>query len=162
MGQKWQRVLLNSLPGLNKVHFIDNRTGFLLGDGSEQLPSGLVRTTDGGRSWRPVPGPRSPSWLDGDFQDADTGALTGAWSHLSILRDGSLIAADVDPLGGRNIHAVRLLPGRSLAVGGQAKAAEEGSGQQRARHGPVSFVRSREGGHFLINPHGASRCRRPP
>jgi photosystem II stability/assembly factor-like uncharacterized protein len=116
-GGKWHRVLVNALPGLNKIVFLDGKTGFLLGDGAEHLPSGLFRTTDSGRSWRPVPGPRVPSWLDGDFQDADTGALTGAWSHLSILRQGGVIAADVDPLGGRHVRAIRLLSGRAVAVG---------------------------------------------
>ena len=34
-GQKWQRLLDNALPGLNRVQFLDAKTGYLLGDGAD-------------------------------------------------------------------------------------------------------------------------------
>src|SRR4051794_2209803 len=66
-GLQWQRLLSNSLPGLNQVRFVDTQKGFLLGDATEQFPTGLFRTIDSGRSWEPVAGPRTTTWLGGDF-----------------------------------------------------------------------------------------------
>src|SRR5438445_10824879 len=51
-GLKWQRVGSNYFPGLQRVQFLNNRLGFAVGDGSEQFPTGIFRTTDSGRSWQ--------------------------------------------------------------------------------------------------------------
>ena len=74
-GLKWRRAGENTLPGLNYVRFVDNKTGFVLGDGSDQFSTGVFTTTDNGRTWKPVAGPRSPAWLAGAFQDGKTGVL---------------------------------------------------------------------------------------
>jgi photosystem II stability/assembly factor-like uncharacterized protein len=116
-GQRWRRVTLNALPGLNRVRFVDTTTGFAAGDGSEDVPTGLVKTTDGGKTWQPVPGPRCASWLAADFQDAQSGALAGAWSQLAALRQGNVIKVDIDQLGGRNLRALHLAGKRGVAVG---------------------------------------------
>ncbi len=117
-GETWQRLLTNALPGLNQVKFLDAKAGFVFGDGSEQFATGVFRTGDGGRTWEPVPGPRAPSWFAGDFQDAKTGVLAGAWGHLATLRNDALtIPDDVDPLGGRTLRGLALLPKRAVAVG---------------------------------------------
>jgi photosystem II stability/assembly factor-like uncharacterized protein len=117
-GCTWRRLLADALPGLNRVRFSDAKHGFLLGDGSDQLPTGVFRTEDGGSTWKPVPGPHCPSWLDGDFQDGQSGALTGAWGRLATLRQGGFSTASVDTLGGRSLCSIRLLANdRALAVG---------------------------------------------
>jgi photosystem II stability/assembly factor-like uncharacterized protein len=116
-GLKWQHVRPNALTGLNVVRFIDNQHGFAAGDGSEQAPTGLFATTDAGRTWHPVPGPRCSTWQAADFQDAKTGALAGAWSRLATLRQGALGAADVDTLGGRSLRGLRIVGDRAVAVG---------------------------------------------
>lgn len=116
-GLKWQRVGTNFFPGLEHVHFVDNKIGFVVGDGTGQFSTGIFRTTDSGRTWQAVPGPRAPGWLAGDFQDAQTGALVGPWSRLAVLRNGSLSAADVDVLGGRAVRAVQVVGKRAVAVG---------------------------------------------
>src|SRR5205807_506902 len=74
-------------------------------------------TSDNGRTWKPVPGPRSPGWLGGDFHDAKTGMLAGAWGHMATLRQAEIGPADVDSLGGRNLRAVRVVGKRAIAVG---------------------------------------------
>jgi photosystem II stability/assembly factor-like uncharacterized protein/tetratricopeptide (TPR) repeat protein len=116
-GLKWQRVTLNALPGLNRIRFLDSRTGIVAGDGSEQYPTGVFRTTDGGRTWEPMPGPRATTWLAADFLDAQTGALAGAWNRLAMLRQGHVAMADVDSLGGRNLRSLSLVGKRGVAVG---------------------------------------------
>jgi photosystem II stability/assembly factor-like uncharacterized protein len=116
-GLKWQLMTLNSLPGLHRVRFIDLRTGFVIGDGCDQFPSGVFMTTDAGRTWQPLPGPRVPGWQGGDFTSADNGALGGAWNRLASVRGGKVIAAKVDTLGGRTVRDLRLLGKTGVAVG---------------------------------------------
>lgn len=141
-GLTWKRQLPNALPGLNQVRFVDAKTGFLFGDGSEQFPFGVFKTTDSGRSWEPIPGPRTTSWLAGDFYDGNSGILAGAWSRLAIIRKdkavdervsgvlggawSQLAAADrskasladhADWLVGRDITALQILGKKTLAVG---------------------------------------------
>jgi photosystem II stability/assembly factor-like uncharacterized protein len=116
-GVKWNHAQVNALPGLNRVRFLSLKEGFVVGDGSGQFPTGIFRTSDGGRTWKPIPGPRCPGWLAADFQDGETGALVGAWGRLAKLRHGTLATADVEALGGRNIHAIHRVWNRALAVG---------------------------------------------
>src|SRR6266850_1986051 len=97
-GLKWQQVHVNALPGLNKVRFTDNRTGFVVGDGTDQYATGVFQTSDSGRTWQPLPGPRCPGWLAADFQDAQLGALAGTWSRMAMVRHGSVAMADLDTL----------------------------------------------------------------
>lgn len=116
-GVKWQRLLTNALPGLNQVKFLDPKTGFIFGDSSEQFATGVFKTIDGGKTWEPVPGPRSGPWLAGDFQDVKTGILAGAWSRLATWRDGTFGTGGVDDVGGRSIGGLALLPQCAVAVG---------------------------------------------
>jgi photosystem II stability/assembly factor-like uncharacterized protein len=116
-GLNWRLTTFNSLPGLQRVRFIDHRTGYVLGDGCEQFPSGVFKTIDAGRTWQPLPGPRVPGWQGGDFTDAETGALGGAWNRLASVRGGKVIVADVDPLGGRTVRDLRLDGQTGVAVG---------------------------------------------
>src|SRR5581483_12339057 len=105
-GLKWEEVGLNVLPGLHLVRFFDDKNGYVGGDGSDAFPSGLFTTTDGGRTWRPVGGPRVPSWRAADCQFADTVIVAGAWSRLGRFGQGSYTDAELDPLSGRTLHAV--------------------------------------------------------
>jgi photosystem II stability/assembly factor-like uncharacterized protein len=116
-GLKWQRLATNSLPGLHCVRFFDDKNGVAAGDGSDQFPTGLFATSDGGRSWKPVAGPRCPGWRSADFQNMQSGALTGAWSRLATVRRGVLGAAEVDTLGGRSVLSVQVHGNRAAAVG---------------------------------------------
>lgn len=85
-GLEWKKQLANTLPGLNQVRFVDSKTGFLCGDGNDQFPFGVFKTTDSGKTWEPVSGPRTTSWLAADFFDGDKGILVGAWSRLAVMR----------------------------------------------------------------------------
>lgn len=115
-GVQWRRILVNSLPGMHLVRFVDKKTGYLAGDGSDQFPSGVFATTDGGRSWQPVEGPRAPSWRAGDFT-AEGGALGGAWNRLATVRRAKVFAIDMDSLGGRTLCGLQLRGDDGIAVG---------------------------------------------
>lgn len=118
-GATWerQRRLTNALPGLHQIKFVDPYRGIMLGDGSEQYPSGLFRTTDGGKGWEPVKGSRSPGWLAADFQDANNGIFVGPWAHLASMRGDEFLRAEIEAAGGRSVRAVQILPRRIVAVG---------------------------------------------
>ena len=125
-GVSWRRVLVNALPGLNAVRFADDKTGYLIGDGSEHYPSGLFVTTDAGHSWLPVPGQRVAAWLAADcysltYQDKSGDewnvALAGAWNRLGTVHGGRTHSVEMDSLGGRNLCGVRLHGKMGVAVG---------------------------------------------
>jgi photosystem II stability/assembly factor-like uncharacterized protein len=116
-GLKWQRLCIQGLPGLQRVHFFDDKTGIAIGEGTDQYPTGVFTTADGGRNWKPMPGPRCPAWLAADFTDPQNGALAGAWGRLATLRQGVLGAAEVDTLSGRSVRDLRLVGNRAIAVG---------------------------------------------
>src|SRR5262249_29161432 len=98
-------------------HFVDNKTGYAFGDGCDAFPSGVFMTNDSGRTWQPLPGPRCPGWLSGDFRDAPAGSLGGAWNRLASVRGGKGIAADVDELGGRSVRGLYIKGNTGVAVG---------------------------------------------
>ncbi len=115
-GVQWRRILVNSLPGLHLVKFVDGRTGYLVGDGSEQFPSGVFSTTDGGKTWQPVAGPRATSWNCADF-NAEGGALGGAWNRLATIRRAQVHSIEMDSLGGRALCGLQLRGDDAFAVG---------------------------------------------
>jgi photosystem II stability/assembly factor-like uncharacterized protein/tetratricopeptide (TPR) repeat protein len=116
-GGTWQRLLVNAMPGLNKVRFTDSKIGYVFGDGSDQFPTGVFKTKDGGRTWEPVPGQRLPSWLAGDFLTGQTGILAGAWGRLATFRLDAFHAAEIEGVGGRSVHGVFVFNHCALAVG---------------------------------------------
>lgn len=128
-GLTWEEVGTNVMPGLHAVRFFDEKTGFVCGDGTDAFPSGMFETADGGASWRPVAGPRAPGWRAADFMTPKAGVVGGAWAKLGTVRNGAYADADLDPLGGRSIHAVKAMPGLHWAVGdgGLVLASTDGS-----------------------------------
>jgi photosystem II stability/assembly factor-like uncharacterized protein len=140
---KMQRQLAKVLPGLNQIRFVDAKTGFMFGDGSDQFPFGAFKTVDAGRNWEPIAGPRTTSWLAGDFYDGRTGMLVGAASRLATIRKGAsamdnqatssligafsqlpslrkdktTVAEQTDWLGGRDVTALQILGNKTIAVG---------------------------------------------
>ncbi len=120
-GLRWQRLMLNMLPGLHRVRFVDEKAGYkvgyLVGDGSDAHPSGVFVTTDGGRTWQPLPGARSASWLAAAFADNGEGALAGAWNRLATVRKERVFQVNMDTLGGRSLRDVQLRGDDGLAVG---------------------------------------------
>lgn len=116
-GLEWKRQLPGAVPGLNGVRFIDAKTGFFLGDGSDLYPSGLFKTTDAGRTWEPVPGPRTTTWLAGDFYDAANGILVGGSSRLGTVRNHRpTLTQFSDELSSRDVTSVQILGKKTLAV----------------------------------------------
>jgi hypothetical protein len=119
-GERWKRLGMNAMPGLNAVRFLDEKTGYVVGDGTDQFPSGVFSTNDSGMTWKPLPGPRSPGWKAAHFTGPDTAALVGAWNHLASIRRGQVVPAKIDTLGGRTVNGIyqgKEKNARTVAVG---------------------------------------------
>jgi len=119
-GTRWQRLQTGNLPGLHTVKFVDPLHGFVVGDCTEQDPTGVYQTSDGGHTWKPLPGTRSSGWLAADFRDASSGVLAGAWNKIALVRDNTVVRTSIDKLGARNIRAIQLTGAKSedgVAVG---------------------------------------------
>ncbi len=116
-GLKWEQPLPNTVPGLNVVRFVDDKVGYLAGDGSELFPSGVYLTENGGMQWKPIPGPRCPSWLGCGIAEAGNAVLSGAWDRLATARPERVVTKDSDFLGGRDLRGVHFLGKTGVAVG---------------------------------------------
>jgi photosystem II stability/assembly factor-like uncharacterized protein len=116
-GLHWRTQNESRLPGVNCVRFLDQRTGYAAGDGTDQFPAGVFKTGDGGRTWKPLAGPRATSWYALDLGNAGDGILAGAWGQLATLHEDSVAPADIDPLGARNLRAVRVEGTHAIAAG---------------------------------------------
>ena len=128
-GIKWDEVGTSVLPGLHAVRFFDEKTGFVCGDGSDAFPGGMFSTTDGGRNWRSLGVSRAAGWRAADFSTPNSGIMAGAWSRLGTLRGGQYADADLDPLGGRTVHAVKAGT-TSFAVGDGGLVLASGDGKK--------------------------------
>ena len=146
-GLRWQRKTLNLTPGLNCIRFLDDKLGYAAGDGTDQFPSGLFATRDGGRNWRLVSGPRCPGWSAIDFTGPGRGALVGAWNRLASLHTDSIVLSNVENLGGRSIRGLFL--GRS-------------QGSAEAPRGPAARgVAVGQGGLILLTDNGGAKWSYP-
>ncbi len=114
-GVKWQRITDRDLPGLRAVKFLDRKNGVILGDASDQYPTGVFVTEDGGQSWKPVAGPRCPGWRAADFLSSQLGTLAGAWGSLAVFRGGAVALGS--GLNERTIRAVQYCGTTPFAVG---------------------------------------------
>ena len=160
-GSNWRRAALQE-SGMPQIGFLSDRTGFLLlhegaAAGSEGVL--LLRSSDGGRSWRVVadgrPTAQSPTVIFGGqksgfgFASPQRGWLTGNWAASSIL-----LYATQD--GGKGWRVQNLtLPSGLTAQGGSAESlppvffgTQDGVLPVRffAPGEPLVFYRTKDGG----------------
>ncbi|MBI1248940.1 hypothetical protein GC197_14000 [bacterium] len=99
-GVSWEKMPDQMLPKLADVSFEDARHGWAVGQGSNVFPSGLFETTDGGRSWRSLPGVQNIRFQK--FAALTNGELllAGVGGTLSLADRGGIRkpTIQVDPL----------------------------------------------------------------
>lgn len=115
-GATWKELTSATLPGLNAVRFLDENRGIVFGDGTDAFPTGAFATTDGGKTWSVVAGPRTGSWTCAVVPNANTGIVGGMWGKLMLLREGKLTAPELDPLGNRAVRGIATDGTRVVAV----------------------------------------------
>lgn len=101
------------LPRLTRVKFFSQDQGFAAGQGSEDQPSGVFFTEDGGASWRDLPGQTSPGWLAADFLNEEIGVVAGPRGRVALIAGEQIALPRVENLGVRGLHGVALQRPRS-------------------------------------------------
>jgi len=99
-GMTWNTMPEQSLPKLTAVQFEDARHGWAVGHGSHLFPTGLFETTDGGRSWRSLPGTQNTRFQKFAVLNGGELLLAGIGGNLSLADRGGVRKPTilVDPL----------------------------------------------------------------
>lgn len=96
-GAKWDPSPPQFLPGINKVCLVDRKNAWLLGETSDQHPTGVFFTDNGGMTWIGARGPRSYGWLSGFFVGMDFGIVGGAGGPFKSSNEAVAVAAVGEP-----------------------------------------------------------------
>lgn len=134
-GQHWTRDTRNLLPPIKQMRMLGPRFGWMIGGTSALFPSGAFVANDAGRTWNPLPGPRSPGWVAGDFFDPDTAATAARGGVIAFLRRGALEPARAIDFGLRAPICVRLAqsaPGWLVGSGGLILTSVDGGASWQA------------------------------
>ncbi len=110
-GWHWEERGACLLPPLHGVRFFDARHGIVWGEGSRAVPSGILITADGGRTWQPLAGPAGGFCQIAFATDARRGIAVGAaarWGTVDLTDwpAGRFREKDSDPASGRTWRAV--------------------------------------------------------
>lgn len=99
-GMSWSTMPEQSLPKLTGVRFEDTRHGWAVGHGSHMFPTGLFETSDGGRSWRSLPGTQNTRFQKFAVLPGGELLLAGVNGNLSLADRGGIRKPTilVDPL----------------------------------------------------------------
>lgn len=96
------------LPNAHYVRFFNMQQGVVAGEATTECPTGVVATSDGGKTWQPAVGPAHAGWRAADFVRPDTGVTVGMRGQLSLVGGGRMLRPRVDDLGLRGLRGVRL------------------------------------------------------
>lgn len=117
-GKTWTHHPKLSLPALRHVGFFDPLHGWAAGCRSAMYPSGTFVTSDGGQSWRPLPGGRGAGVVAADLLDLRTGVVADSNRSLAIVHAGEIEPVQDDRLDLRRIARIRLAhPAHGWLVG---------------------------------------------
>jgi photosystem II stability/assembly factor-like uncharacterized protein/TolA-binding protein len=138
-GRTWEGNSKLMLPVLRRLGFFDPQHGWAIGSPSAIYPSGVFRTDDGGRRWRPLPG--GTGWLAGAMLDPRTGALAGRSGALAVIHGGQVEAVQSDLPSLQDLLQIRLLPpahGWLVGQGGLVRMTDDLGHSWRAPPGPLA------------------------
>ncbi|MDB5389075.1 MAG: Ycf48-like protein precursor, partial [Planctomycetaceae bacterium] len=125
-GAKWELVAgkpnigpgEHDIPELHRIKFFTLTHGIAAGEANGRCASGIVVTTDGGKTWQAAPGDVSGSWRAADFVSPENGAVAGLRGQRALFGAGKLLKSKLGGLGLRGLHALKLLPtGEGWLVG---------------------------------------------
>jgi len=109
-GQTWTGNPRLLLPALKRIIFTDDEHGWAIGFPSAMYPSGVFKSDDGGRSWRPLAGSGGSAWMTGDFLNSTDGALAGCYATAATVKRGDIEPVRIDDAGLKNLRQLRLVP----------------------------------------------------
>ena len=106
-GASWQKSE-SLLPPISHIRFFSLEEGIIVGRPTSEAPSGIVRTSDGGKTWLAVNGIASAPWRTGFFVDPEMGYVAGPEGRLSLVAGEQLVDSKLPPQGLRTIRAITL------------------------------------------------------
>jgi hypothetical protein len=109
-GTTWRRLGDGSLPPITYVRFFGLEEGVIVGRPSTDVPSGIMKTKDSGKTWQPVIGSTNAPWRAACFVEPDMGAVGGPEGRLSLVGGEQLLTSKLPQQGLRTIRAVTILP----------------------------------------------------
>lgn len=98
-GRTWDRVTTPAMPGVLGMAFRDARRGWVWGVASALVPSGVMQTQDGGRSWQALPGQASAAWTAGSLTAAGELYLASAQAWARVV-GGRIVTGPTVPWQG--------------------------------------------------------------
>lgn len=122
-GGRWLLSSRQQLSGLAQLHFFDADRGWGVAQSTDQHPTGLFFTTDGGRVWKPFRGPRFAGWRAAWFADFEHVLIGGENAKLLLFSQGVTVPSKLDWIAGSSIRALTGSGQRVWAVGDQAQVA---------------------------------------
>lgn len=107
-GFSWRVMPGQMLPRLSGLRMFSSQVGFVFGEASPLFPSGVFRTSDGGKSWHPITKATSPGWACGDLREDGTGALADQHGNLKLIAAQEIRDSRTPSLGKRFLHQIKL------------------------------------------------------
>lgn len=109
-GRTWQVQTERAVPALHHVQFFGLESGLAVGESSAQFPTGVLVTSDGGKSWQGLPGEPQEGWRAAAFLDETSGYLGGPRGEHTAVGNGRVLKRSLSPFGLRGVHGVDLQP----------------------------------------------------
>ncbi|HEV3301582.1 MAG TPA: YCF48-related protein [Planctomycetaceae bacterium] len=109
-GKTWTSLARGSrpLPQLHYVRFFSPSAGVVVGEPTPDFPSGVITTSDAGKTWQSVDGGRHDGWRAADFLAPTLGALAGLEGESARVDGGRVIDLRAGRFGLRGLYDVKL------------------------------------------------------
>lgn len=107
-GKTWTQIGQGTLSPLTYVKFFNLDEGVAVGQPTPVGQSGIFKTSDGGQTWRGVPGDAPQAWKAACFLEPEMGAVAGATSRVSIMGGEQLFPSKLPARGFRSIQAISI------------------------------------------------------
>ncbi|MBC8290748.1 MAG: hypothetical protein H8E37_10575 [Planctomycetes bacterium] len=121
-GKTWKQMGFR-LPPLNYVRFFGGEQGIAVGEATNEFPTGVFLTDDGGETWQPAAGKKTTGWHTAAFTEFHDGVVAGPRGRISLVAGSNVAEPRFDPNSLRSIRALTMVDGFSgWAVGDGALA----------------------------------------
>ena len=107
-GQTWRSLSDGPLPPIIHIKFFGTDEGVMAARATSHVPSGVMKTADGGKTWTPVDGVADGPWRTACFIDPEMGFVAGSLGRLSLVGGEQLFASKLPAQGLRSIRAIKM------------------------------------------------------